>query len=210
MRRVKLVKGEYYHVFNRGFDKMDIFLEKRDIERFYLSMQEFNTVDTIGSIYENYFIKKKLGTPSSKQKLVEFICYCLNPNHFHFLLRQSTDCGIEKLMQKLGGGYAKYFNQKYKRSGYLFQGSYRIVHVNSNEYLLHLSVYINLNFKVHKLGTPSSKSSWEEYLTGKAGGLCDKSIILDQFPNPKEYKEFAEYSLESIIARKDMDKLRVE
>jgi len=211
MKRFKIATGEYYHILNRGFEKMEIFRDSQDIGRFALSMGEFNSIEPIGSIFENSFRKAKLGPPRSKQELVEFVCFCLNPNHFHFLVRQAVDDGLKKFMQKLGGGYTKYFNLKYRRSGYLFQGPYKLVHVNSNEYLLHLSVYINLNFKVHKLGPRRSKSSWEEYLAENRGkGFCRKNIVLDQFKNAKEYKDFAEYSLESIIARKDMEKYLIE
>ena len=217
MRREKLATGEYYHVLNRGFDKKEIFRDDGDIARFFQSMEEFNSIDPIGSIYENYLLKKKNGPPRSKkrsknQKLVDFAAYCLNPNHYHFLVRQTVDDGIKKFLQRLGAGYTKYFNHKYQRIGYLFQGPYKLVHVNSNEYLLHLSVYINLNDRVHKLGPRRSKSSRQEYMGGAGNNksFCGKKIILDQFSSVREYKEFCEYSLESILARKDMEKLLIE
>lgn len=80
-------------------------------------------------------------------------------NHlsFHFILEQISEKGIEKLMQRVGMGYAKYFNNKYKRSDSLFQGTFKAIHIDTNEYLLHLSAYINLNHKVHELGHLVSK-----------------------------------------------------
>jgi len=212
MRRDKIATGEYYHVLNRGFEKMDVFRDEKDAGRFLLSIKEFNSEEPIGSIYENAYLKKKFGPPRSKKELVEFVCYCLNPNHYHFLVRQLVDDGLKKFMQRLGGGYTKYFNEKYKRSGYLFQGPYKLVHVDSNEYLLHLSVYINLNFNVHQLGPRRSKSSWDEFLTEDEGkeGVCKKNIILDQFSSREEYKDFAQESLGSIIAQKGMQKMMIE
>src|SRR3990172_6063231 len=97
MRKTVFANGEYYHIYNRGVDKRDIFVGKFDFERFLQSMEEFNTNEPIGSIYENSFLK-------------------------------------------------------IQRSGALFQGPFKAVYVDSNEYLLHLSTYVNLNFKVHKLG----------------------------------------------------------
>jgi hypothetical protein len=85
-----------------------------------------------------------------------------------------------------------------------------MVHVDSNEYLLHLSVYINLNNKVHKLGARSTKSSWEEYIIGKKRVFCEKKIILSQFRSIAEYKNFAEHSLESIIDQKNMKNYIIE
>jgi len=222
MRKINFGNGEYYHVFNRGVDKRVIFLEQNELKRFFQSMEEFNTIEPIGSIYENSFRKDKLGNSVSKQeKLVNFICYCLNPNHYHFILEQLVDKGIEKFMHRLGIGYTKYFNQKYDRSGVLFQGAFKAVHIDTDEYLLHLTAYINLNNKVHQLGNRVSKlgvfkSSWDEYIeyignkNENKNGFCEKNIILNQFKNALGYKKFAENSLKDIRERKDMEKLLLE
>ncbi|MDD2657417.1 MAG: transposase [Candidatus Pacebacteria bacterium] len=209
MRKTPLITGEYYHIYNRGVDKRVTFMDEYDIQRFYDSLEEFNALDPIGSIYENSFIKK-LGSPTSKSEtgvLVSLVAHCANPNHYHLLLKQEADNGIEKLMQRVGTGYTKYINNKYKRTGALFQGKYKSVHIDSNEYLLHLSAYINLNDRAHQLGSPTSKlvrsrSSWGEYTNKGVKGICEKEIILEQFRNREEYKEFALSSLESIVQRK--------
>jgi len=77
--------------------------------------------------------------------LVEIIVYCLNPNHYHIILRQVSEGGVSKFMLKLSSGYSSYFNKKNKRSGSLFQGRFKAVHIDSNEYLLYLSAYVNKN-----------------------------------------------------------------
>ncbi|KKT29058.1 hypothetical protein A3I36_00275 [Candidatus Giovannonibacteria bacterium RIFCSPLOWO2_02_FULL_45_28] len=207
MRKTVFANGEYYHIYNRGVDKRDIFVGKFDFERFLQSMEEFNTNEPIGSIYENSFLKGQ--NRAKKKKLVNIVCYCLNPNHYHFILEQLIDRGIEMFMHKLGGGYTTYFNLKIQRSGALFQGPFKAVYVDSNEYLLHLSTYVNLNFKVHKLGglAPKWRASWEEYNNERFGVcLCKKDIILNQFKNRAEYKKFAESSLVDILHRKDIAK----
>jgi REP element-mobilizing transposase RayT len=210
MRKTKFAKGEYYHIFNRGVDKREIFSDWEDLNRFYQSMGEFNTLEPIGSIFENSFRKDKLGNQVSKQeKLVDFVCYCLNPNHYHFILKQLVEKGIEKFMHRLGLGYVKYFNEKYKRSGVLFQCPYKAVHIDSNEYLLHLSVYVNLNNKVHKLVNQVSKSSWKEYLSNK-NLFCEKETILGQFKNSEDYRKFALNSLLGIRERKELEKMLIE
>lgn len=213
MRKTPFANGEHYHIFNRGTDKRNIFSDESDTDRFFQSMQEFNTVKPIGSIYENSF--RELGNPTSKSsRLVDFIAYCTNPNHFHFVLKQLADNGISQFMKRVGGGYAKYYNEKYDRSGTLFQGRFKSVHVNSNEYLLHVSAYVNLNARVHKLGNPTSKlvgsrSSWEEYVnpwTDTGASFCNKKVVLEQFRNREEYRKFAEDSLKSILERKATQK----
>lgn len=206
MRATPFVNGEYYHIYNRGVEKRPVFMDTDDMERFFKSMSEFNVKDPIGSIYQNSF--KKLSGPTSKSdKLVEFVAYCLNPNHYHFILKQVTDGGISEFMKRLGGGYTRYFNEYNKRSGVLFQGRFKSVHIGTNEYLLHVSAYVNLNNKVHKLSGPTSKlvkSSWGEYI-GCGENFCEKDIVIDQFRNKSEYKKFAEGSLLDILNRRSND-----
>ena len=207
--------GEFFHVYNRGVDKRVIFTDSYDIRRFFKSMVEFNTIDPIGSLYENSFLQ--LGGPTPK--LVNIIAYCLNPNHFHFILEQLVDGGISEFMKRLGGGYTGYFNNKYDRSGSLFQGKFKNVHIDSNEYLLHVSAYVNLNDRVHQLGgrTPklvASMSSWKEYMDKEMRGICEKEIILEQFKTSKEYEEYALASLDASIRKKvdlkDFEKFTLE
>ena len=216
MRKVQLIEEEYYHIFNRGVDKRTIFKNSDDFNRFLLSLVEFNSIEPIGSIYEHSFQKKpQLGNLVSKSKkkekksLVELIVYCLNKNHFHLILKQVAEKGIEKFMHRLGLGFTKYFNEKHKRSGSLFQGSFKAVHIESNEQLIHVSVYVNLNNLVHGYGSKDFRSSWNEYVN-KAGGICKKEIILGQFKNVKEYKKLAEGTMREIKHRRDLDNLTLE
>lgn len=202
--------NEYYHIYNRGNNKRPVFLEPSDYIRFIESMAQFNTINPIGSLYANSFNKSRQ-LRSSTPKLLEIICYCLNPNHFHLILLQLVNNGMTKFMHRLGTGYTNYFNNKYEGSGSLFQGRYKSIHIDSNEYLLHLSSYINLNDKVHSLRNSNSKSSWNEYVNPNfEDKLCDKKIILSQFKNISEYKKFALESLETIKNKRDMDNLLLE
>ncbi len=208
MRSMILAQGEYYHIFNRGVEKRDIFLDQHDIERFLESIQSFNSFDPIGSIFEHRLEQGR--TPvfgSLTPKLVDVVCYCLNPNHFHLLLKQKTEKGIQKFMQRLGTGYTNYFNEKYTRSGGLFQGTYKSVHFESNEQLLHTSVYINLNNQLGSLTPKLSASSWEEYVSPTSTNpLCEKEIILGQFGDSTRYENFAREAKEMIIETKRKEK----
>jgi len=222
LRKVKFVNDEYYHIYNRGVDKRTIFQDVDDLDRFFLSMSEFNVLDPIGSIYllrcpaPKSVNSNLVPNLNNREKLVEFICYCLNPNHYHFLIKQLTEKGIERFMHKLNGGYSKYFNAKYKRSGSLFEGRFKAIHIDSETYLIHLSAYINLNYRVHNLekfgglATKLFKSSWEEYLGLNQEKFCQKDIILDQFDTIENYKKFAEESLERIKERKEMKKFLLD
>ncbi len=219
-RKTLFVVGEYYHLFNRGVDKRDIFSEIHDLNRFFQSLLLFNTKTPIGSIYEK---SKELSDDNRfgalisnhvsfykqnrKNHIINIIAYCLNPNHFHLLIKPQSDQAVSEFMQRMGG-YTNYFNEKYSRSGSLFQGKFKSVHIQSNEQLLHVSAYINLN---NTFGgrTPKkvfSKSSFGEYISESADEICEKEIILGQFKNKAEYEKFARSSLESILEKKQKDK----
>lgn len=214
MRKVSFAEGEFYHIYNRGTDKRAIFLDDRDFARFLQSMVEFNNLEPVGGLFVNSFRKTQLRGRTSKlnegtekeERLVEVVAYCLNPNHFHFILKQVSEKGIEKFMQRLGTGYTMYFNHKYDRTGALFQGKFKAVHIDSNEYLLHVSAYVNLNFQVHQLrsSTPQYRTSWGEYMGSmkNARGMCYIDPVLGQFRNRQAYSEFAETSLRGTLERR--------
>jgi len=150
MRKNPLVTDQYYHVYNRGVDKRDIFMSKKDLCRFVLSIKEFN----------------KIKTPTGEPPLVSIVCYCFNPNHFHFILKQETDGGISIFFKKLLGGYSRYFNKIHGRSGALFQGKFKSKLIDDEQYFLKIFPYVNINHMIHDI--PNEKrnlvlSSDKEY-----------------------------------------------
>ena len=215
IRKIEFAVGEYYHIYNRGVDKRIIFEDEDDVCRFFQSMDEFNIVDSIGGIYKNSFVKNKknyikkfINKPNSQEHLVDIVAYCLNSNHYHFILKEIVEGGISEFMQRLGG-YTKYFNHQHKRSGVLFQGKFKAKHLSTDEYLLYASCYVNLNNHVHQLRSKASqlmKSSWGEYVGENAQNFCKKEVILGQFKNCIDYKKFAKSSLKTILLNKQKQK----
>ena len=158
IRKIKFVEGEYYHVYNRGVDKRDIFTSKKDLYRFIESVHEFNQVETIGSLRNRRKNSQTAPKALSENPLVSFIAYCINPNHFHFILKQLVDGGIAKFMQKLQAGYTSYFNVKNSRTGALFQGTFKSQLMNNENYFNKIIGYVNKNYKVHYI--PKSKMNF--------------------------------------------------
>jgi putative transposase len=206
MNREPFSLGEFYHIYNHGVEERNLFADEEDSLRFLESMVEFNTKEALGGIY----IKSlNPGGETPKTKLVNVVSYCLNPNHFHLLLEEISEGGISEFMKRVGGGYALYFNNKYKRKGALFRGTFKSVWINTNEYLLYVSAYINLNFCVHKLPEDVLKvvqSSWKEYLGDNKRKICAKDIIMGQFKNGRDYEVYAEDALTLMLERKEMDR----
>ncbi len=206
MRNHTFEIGEYYHIYNRGSDKRDVILDSLDLQRFFQSIIEFNVEEPIKSIYLKNLKKykfKELSTPTT-QKLVSIVAYCINENHFHLILSPLVKCGVEKFMQRIGG-YTRYFNEKYKRSGVLFQGKFKSKIIKNNNYLLNLSAYVNFNNMNSDLSLISdlTKSSLCEYQKENINGICNKEIILSNFKNKNEYFEFAKYSWTETLKRKE-------
>lgn len=172
MRKEPLITGKYYHVYNRGVDKRDIFNDLKDLGRFKESMKIFNQVEGIGSL--EMFHKSVRALDSSHPKidsdpLVAVVAFCINPNHFHLFLKQLVDGGIAKYMQKTLGGYTYYFNQKHQRSGSLFQGTFKSKLIKNEQYFRKIFAYTNQNYLIHNI--PKSKldfifASDKEYENG--------------------------------------------
>lgn len=221
MRKIIFANGEHYHIFNRGVDKREIFSNIQDYERFLLSMNLLNDKYD-GLMIEWRDFKKsnpkttlndflKLGF-RKREPLVEIIAYCLNPNHYHFILKQIMDKGTEKFLHKIGISHAKYYNEKYRRSGSLFQGAYKAIMINSNEYLLYLSAYVNRNNFIHGYSKNEiwNYSSLPDYLGIRNNELVNKNIILGQFKNINEYNNFSRDNALYMKNKKELEKYLIE
>jgi len=130
---------------------------------------------------------------------INLIAYCLMPNHFHFLIEQVSDRDINKFMQSVVTRYSMYFNKKYNRVGKLFQGHYKAVLINDENYLLHLSRYIHLNPREFTKNIESAYSSYAEYLGNRHTSWIKPGIILSFFKKANKdfmrvdtYKDFVE------------------
>ena len=208
MREIKIAPDEYYHIFNRGMSKQKIFLDKRDWVRFLFLILHFQSPVTfinIGRLVKQFVkhsvfnIDKERVLEIAQNRFVELIAFCLMPNHFHLIIKEKGEGGIARYMQRVLNSYTKYFNTKYKRSGHLFQGPYKAVHVEKNFQLLHLSAYIHKNptelpeWKDKEKNFPWS--SYQDYnIKNRWGELIVPNIITEQFDTKNSYQKFLETS----------------
>ncbi len=189
-RIIPFVNGYYYHIYNRGVEKRSIFENNRDYGRFIKTIKYYQVEGPkpkLSKFLNSSSFKLKLNN-----KLVEIICYCLMPNHFHFLIKQLKEGGITEFVSKLSNSYTKYYNTKHTRVGPLLQGEFKAVLVESNEQFIHLSRYIHLN-PIASLLVKDLKnfrwSSYEEYINNTQG-ICFKEEILNSFKTPQDYQQF--------------------
>ena len=131
---------EIFHVLNRGVEKRTIVLDDKDRLRFLHDLYAFNDTDPT----PNYILPGR-HTVHRRTTLVYIHAFCLMPNHYHLLLSPAVENGISLFMQKLNMGYTKYFNEKYKRLGTLWQGKYKMIHIDREAHMLYIPYYIHLN-----------------------------------------------------------------
>ncbi len=181
------VENGYYHIYNRGVEKREIFLDEQDCLIFlhylklYLSpIEELKQLDLPG-LRISRFIRLNLSTE------IDLLAFALMPNHIHLQIKQKTSNGIVKLMKRLATAYVMYFNKKYLRVGSLFQNTYKATLIETDEYLLHLSRYIHLNpAKVtHKKINFREFSSYPYYLGQKQASWIKPQEILSYFRSAK-------------------------
>lgn len=144
MRDLEFATGEFYHLYNRGSDKRTIFFRERDYRRFIQSLIAFNDTEQRDNL-SRLLDRGEASITRGRRPLVDILSFSLMPNHFHLFVHQRGEKGIPKFMQRLGTAYTMYFNTKYRRTGVLYQGPFRAVHVDNDAYFEHLFRYLHLN-----------------------------------------------------------------
>jgi putative transposase len=139
-RAFDFVPGEFFHIYNRGNSKQKIFLDHYDHRRFATLLFVSNSTES----FKLHFLKEPYQF-DRKEKLVSIGAYCLMPNHFHILITPLVENGISTFMKKVTTGYSMYFNNKYERTGSLFEGRFKAQLVSDDIHLKYLYAYIHLN-----------------------------------------------------------------
>lgn len=169
-------EGAFYHVTARGNERRRIFFTKYDYEKF----------------------KEYLEGAQDKYGYLLHV-YVLMSNHYHLVI-ETPNANMSKIMHYINGSYTNYINRKRNRSGHLFQGRYKAILVDRDNYLLELSRYIHLNpvrAKIVERPEDYSQSSYKSYVFKKKESAVYRDQILGMIANdskaaPKRYREFVE------------------
>lgn len=169
----------FYHVYARGHSRSEIFLDDEDYAAFlnlfkrYLSKEQQKS--PMGISYPHLYDK------------LELLCFCLMPNHFHLLLYQRDAGSMPAFMRGVMTSYSRYFNQKYHRSGALFETSYKASRISNESYFQHISRYIHLN---RKNWEHSPYSSIDFYTGRRQAEWLRPGRILNSFSSAEDYRQF--------------------
>lgn len=230
MRKTNFANNYFYHIYNRGVDKRDIFKSDHDRFRLLKTLQILNDVKAtyldIRSFFNPHALNQSLASTekTKREAWVRIHTFCFMPNHFHLLLEQFKEEGISKFLHKISTSYTKYFNLKNERTGRLFEGPFKAILIEKEEYLLHLSRYMHINPieliepdwkekgiqnwpKVKAFLSEYKWSSYPVYVGKRTWRTIEeivyKGTILSYFKSPRSYEEFL-----SSFAVGDLEKIR--
>ena len=202
IRKTSIEGGEYYHFYNRGNSKQDIFLDDKDYDRFAKLLFLCNSNKNIN--FRTDIVEKGIDAWDFDrgESLISICAWVLMPNHFHLYVKipearllenNSIKNAATLFMLKISTAYAKYFNIKHERTGSLFEGKFKSVHIASDVQARYLFSYIHLN--PIKLIQPN----WKEQ------GIADQRAAFEHAKNYK-YSSFSDWlgsdRKESVILNK--------
>ncbi len=187
-----LAPGEIYHVYTRGIERRNVFLDRADRERFSDLLVHCLPRNQLRSYSIARRLKIKQEITKDGAGLIDLLSYCLMSNHIHLLIKENFDGGTSLYMHRLLTSYARYFNVRQDRSGSLFVNPFKAVLISGDDQLLHVSRYIHLNpFMARIVGDPLVYrwSSLKEYVEEQPKFLCHYSLIKEMVP-PQDYRDF--------------------
>jgi REP element-mobilizing transposase RayT len=199
---VRLNPGKYYHIYNRGNNKENIFLEDRNY-LFFLDL------------YKHYI-----------EEVADTLAYCLMKNHFHLLVCIKSIDGQNEYYEKLRSerdekpfkslknptqqfsnffnSYAKSFNKVYNRTGSLFQKPFRRNEITSNQYFSNLIFYIHYNPQKHGFVSNYKDYPYSSYniITSELETILEREKVIQFFGDKESYINFDRSKMDEKIIEK--------
>ncbi len=160
----------FYHVVSRGHRRENIFRRDMDRKKFLEKLEQ--TVE---------------------RHRLKIHVYVLMRNHYHLLI-ETPDANLSKAMHDLNASYANWYRSKYNLIGSIFQGRYKAILVEKDEYMLALSVYIHLNPVRAGIVKYPEAYLWSSFRCysgkSKTPHFLYISDILEKFKTKREYQKY--------------------
>lgn len=196
------VENGYYHIYNRGIDRREIFIDKQDCAFFLYCLKLYLSPQDI-------LLKTQLLSPKMLYKITQLnlnnelnlLSFALMPNHFHLQVKQHEKDSIAKLTRRVLTTYVQYFNKKYKRNGPLFESAYKAILTETDAQHLYLSCYIHRNpMKIKNAKFDFIEfSSYPYYLGEKHAAWINTDQILAHFRSAKNINKQDVLSYQSFV-----------
>lgn len=134
-----LLPNSFFHIYNRGNRKKKIFHSAKDYDVFLRLLSKYLDI----------------------YKPLQLFSYCLMPNHYHLLLRTSSEIDdLVRLMHRFMTSYAIYFNKKYQQIGHLFESPYKSKYLPQEKDIIRTLRYIANNPVKAQLCRNSNDYKW--------------------------------------------------
>lgn len=195
-RKIPLVTGDYYHVYNRSAFGVPLFKREREAKNFIRALIYYTLTKPPRRL--SFEKRYRQNIKDFDNRLVSILAYCVMPNHFHLLLKQEAEQGISKYMQRLTLSFVRYYNTLHKQKGPLFESKFKAVHIESENQLLHVSRYIHLNPSSAELVEDPIKYPYSTFAYYVQGGE-QKPLVFDTILRTKRreyYRNFVYDNLE--------------
>lgn len=171
MKHQPFEAGQFFHLYNRGNNKENIFIEQENYSYFLVLLKKY--VLEIADVYS----------------------YCLLPNHFHIIIKfkedsqNSKDVKLHQPISNMMNAYTKAINKKYNRSGSLFQEHLKRIKITEENYLKNLIIYINTNSDHHQIEDYKTykHSSYNTLISHKETAL-KRDEVVDLFSDVNNFK----------------------
>lgn len=198
-RKIILATEEFYHILNRIVADEPAFDNKHNLNRVLdlVDFYRFKT-DTSYSTFKDFptkvredFLKKLYETTP----LVDIFCFSFMPNHYHLVVKQLIDNGINLFISNFQNAFARFYNLKSKRKGSLFCHPFERIRIENEKQFIHVTRYVHLNHVtayIIKLDELESYpySSYMDYMGKRNLPFLNKEYILNHFKNIKNYSKF--------------------
>jgi len=212
MRKDVLENGFVYHVYTKSIAEFKIFNCESEFTRmiecirYYQKEKPVIRFSHFVQLLESSKINFKERLLDTKEDLIEIIAFCIMPTHIHLVLKQIKNNGISIFMSNILNSYTRYFNQRHRRKGPLWEGRFKNVIVETDEYLIHLTRYLHLNPVTAGLVERPEEwlaTSYREYLSQNGNKICKYENILNI--EKERYKNFVE---DRIQYQKELAKIK--
>ena len=195
-RKSYFKENTIWHLCNKSIANFGIYKDPNNSQRFIEVSDYYNNINC--KIRYSYTIRKKLYKYQNllipkNDSIIKVLSYCIMPDHYHLVIKILESDVLSKYINDIENAFTHYFNKKFNRKGPLWQTSFRSVLIKTNEHLLHVTRYVNINPTTSQLVDRP-----EDWIFSSYKDIISNPIFLKEYlkeisiNNPLSYKKFAE------------------
>ncbi|OGK24916.1 hypothetical protein A3F58_04160 [Candidatus Roizmanbacteria bacterium RIFCSPHIGHO2_12_FULL_37_9b] len=213
-RKSYFKENSFWHLCNKSIANFGIFKDPINSQRFVEILDYYNNINS--KIRYSYAIRKKIYKYQNilipkNESIVKILSFCIMPDHYHLVIKILVDNILSKYINDIENSFTHFFNRKFDRKGPLWQTSFRSVLVKTNEQLLHVTRYVNINPTASNLVDKPEDWSFSSYKDIISQPVFLKDYLTEiSITKPESYKKFAEDNIDYQRRLKMIKKLILE